>query len=219
MTAPGRLVLYVDAFFISPYAFSSFVALREKGLPFETNTVALQDKAQHRPDYRERSLTGRVPALEHDGFWLGESSAIDEYLEETFPPPAYPALYPGSARERARARQIQAWLRSDLMPVRDERPTTTMFYARADHPLSSNGKTAAEKLIRVTEQLLASGSTHLFGAWSIADSDLAFMLHRLILNGDDVPQRIRAYAEGQWCRPSVRDWVDRRRPPLVPYEG
>jgi glutathione S-transferase len=219
MDAAARLVLYVDAFFISPYAFSSFVALREKGLPFETRVVALQDKAQHRPEFRDRSLTGRVPALDHDRFWLGESSAIDEYLEEAFPPPGHPPLYPRTARERARARQLQAWLRSDLMPVREERPTTTMFYARADRPLSSNGKAAAEKLIRVTDQLLPSGSTDLFGSWSIADSDLAYMLHRWLLTGDEVPARIRDYAEAQWRRSSVRDWVDRPRLPLVPYEG
>ena len=29
---------------------------------------------------------------------------------------------PTDPRDRARARQVQAWLRSDLMPIRDERP-------------------------------------------------------------------------------------------------
>ena len=44
------------------------------------------------PAYRDRSLTAKVPALEHDDFWLAESSAIAEYLEEAFPPPGHPAL-------------------------------------------------------------------------------------------------------------------------------
>lgn len=48
---------------------------------------------------------------------------------------------------------------------------------------------------------------------------LGFMLHRLILNGDPVPPRVRAYAEAQWQRPAVREWVEQRRIPLVPYEG
>lgn len=219
MIADARLILYVDAFFISPYAFSSFVALREKGLPFETRVVALQEKAQHRPEYRDRSLTARVPALDHNGFWLAESSAIDEYLEEAFPPPVYAAIYPAGMQERARARQVQAWLRSDLMPIREERPTTTMFYERATRPLSSAGRAAADKLIRLTEHLLGRRSENLFGSWSIADADLAFMLHRLILNGDEVPVGVRQYAEGQWSRRSVRDWVDLNRIPLIPYEG
>ena len=29
-----------------------------------------------------------------------------------------------------------AWVRSDLMPIREERSTTTMFYERATKPLS-----------------------------------------------------------------------------------
>ncbi len=53
------LVLYVDAFYISRYAFSCFVALREKGIPFTTRVVPLQDKAQQRPEYRDRSRTAR----------------------------------------------------------------------------------------------------------------------------------------------------------------
>jgi glutathione S-transferase len=212
-------ILYVDAFYISPYAFSCFVVLREKRVPFETRFVPLQDKAQHRPEYRNASLTGRVPALEHDGFSLAESSAIDEYLEEVFPPPAFSAVYPADVRERARVRQIQAGLRSDLGARRDERPTTTMFYERAEQPLSDAGRAAAEKLIRVTEQAVAPGAATLCSAWSIADSDLAFMLHRLILNGHPVPARVQAYAEAQWQRPAVREWVEQRRIPLVPYES
>lgn len=210
-------ILYVDAFYISPYAFSCFVAFREKGVPFTVRTVPLQDKAHLEPAYRDRSLTARVPALEHDGFWLSESSAIDEYAEDAFPHPAHPALYPASPRERARARQIQAWLRSDLGALREERPTTTMFYARAEAPLSPAATAAAEKLVRVSEQSLASGAAHLCGEWSIADSDLAFMLHRLLLNDHAVPERVRRYAEAQWQRPSVRAWVERERIPLVPY--
>src|SRR5689334_19505292 len=152
MPAPD-LILYVDAFYISPYAFSAFVALREKDLRFETRFVPLQDKAQQRPEYRDGSVTARVPALVHGDFWLAESSAIAEYLEDVFPPPAHAALYPRDPRRRARARQVQAWLRSDLGALRDERPTTTMFYAHADRPLSATGSAAAAKLVRVTEQL------------------------------------------------------------------
>jgi len=213
------LTLYVDAFYISPYAFSCFVTLREKGLAFEVCPVPLQDKAQKEPGYRDRSLTARVPALVHGDFWLSESSAIDEYLEEVFPPPAYAAVYPRDARERARARQVQAWLRSDLMALREERATTTMFYARAEQPLSAAGAAAAETLIRVAEQSLGAGGSYLCDAWSIADADLAFMLQRLIRNGDPVPARLRDYAEREWQRPAAREWVERERIPLVPYES
>jgi glutathione S-transferase len=217
MPASDSLVLWVDALFISPYAFSSFVALKEKELLFELRLVPLHEKAQHAADYRDRSLTSRVPTLAHGEFQLSESSAIDEYLEEVFPPPTYAPIYPRDPKTRARIRQVQAWIRSDLMPLREERSANTLFYERADTPLSPDGRAAADKLIRVVDRLLPRDAQHLTGDWCIADSELAFMLHRLILNGDSLPDRLRLYAERQWQRPSVREWVERARPSYAPY--
>lgn len=219
MPAPSSadLVLHGDAFWISPYFFSAYVALREKGLPFEVAELALHKDENHRPEYRDRSLTGRVPALRHGDFWLAESNAIAEYLEEAFPPPQYPRLFPEGLRERARARQLMAWIRSDLMPVREERGAATMFYERTGKPLSAQGREAAENLLRVAGLVVPEGRTTLFNAWCLADADLAFMLHRLILNGDEVPARLRTYAEAQWQRPSVRAFVEHVRVPYQPY--
>jgi glutathione S-transferase len=207
--------LHVDTFWISPYVFTAFLALTEKGLPFETVTVALEAKAQQRPGFRDRSITGRVPALVEGDFWLAESQAIVDYLEEAYP--EAPRLLPEGVRDRARARQILAWIRSDLGALREERATHTMFYERATTPLTAAGRAAADNLVRVAELLVPAGATSLFGAWSIADSDLAFMLHRLILNGEPVPAGVRAFAEAQWARPSVRAFVERTRAAYVPY--
>jgi glutathione S-transferase len=211
------LTLYIDSFSISPYAFSVFVALEEKGIPYTLKTVSLPDKAHHRAEYRDSSVTGRVPAIDHDGFWLAESAAIVEYLEDVFPAPQYTLALPEGPKERALARMVMHWLRSDLMPIREERPTHTMFYQRADKPLSPDGHTAVGRLIEGASRLVRDGATSLFGGWSQADSDLAFMLHRLLLNGHEVPAKLRTFAEAQWQRPSVQKWVERDRPPYVPY--
>lgn len=211
------ITLYTDKFWISPYVFSCFIALREKGLDFEARTVSLGDREQLGVEFRARSLTGRVPALEHDGFGLAESSAIVEYLEDAFPPPGHARLLPADVRQRARARQILAWLRSDLDALRQERPTTTMFYERATAPLSAAGEQAKDKLLRVAAALLPAGGTTLFGAFSIADADLAFALGRLVENGHAVPPGVRAFYDAQWARPSVRAFVERERPAFVPY--
>jgi glutathione S-transferase len=119
------MLLYVDSQFTSPYAMSVFVCLREKGLPFDVKTVDLSVKENHDPEFATASITRRLPTLVHDGFALSESSAISEYIDETFPGAR---LYPADPRLRARARQVQAWLRSDLMPIRNERPTDVVFY-------------------------------------------------------------------------------------------
>ena len=213
--ASKTLTLFADTFWISPYVFSCFVALREKGLDFSVEPVALQSKEQHAPEYRDRTLTGRVPALRHGDFWLAESQAIVEYLDDAFPDA--PRVLPRELEARARARQILAWLRSDLMPIREERSTTTMFYERATIPLSTAGEAAAARLVRVADLLVPAGAGSLFGAWSQADSDLAFMLHRLLLNGHALPAKVRAYAEREWQRPSVREFVTHERAAYVPY--
>jgi glutathione S-transferase len=204
------MILNVDDRYISPYVFSAFVALKEKGLTFRVEELELAAGAAREPGFRARSITARVPALEHDGFVLAESSAIVEYLEDSFPPPRWPRVLPEASRARARARQIMAFVRSDLMPLREERSTETMFLERARTPLGAAAQASADKLVFVTERLLDAGDAGA-GTFSIADADLAFMLHRLILNGDPVPERVRAYAAEVWARPSVRAFVEHKR--------
>ena len=208
------LVLFVDRFWISPYAYTAHTALAEKGLPFEVRELSLGDGDQHQPQFRAKSITARVPALWHRDFGLAESSAIVEYVDEVL---AGPRLLPTEPRERARARQIMSWLRSDLLALREDRPSTTLFYPCPVAPLSAKGSAAADKLLRVAGELVAPGRESLGTAWCIADADLGFMLQRLARNGDDVPAHLRDYAEAQWRRPSVRAFVEHARVPYVPY--
>jgi glutathione S-transferase len=206
-----EFLLYVDSKYTSPYAMSVFVSLHEKGLPFELLTIDLAAAENHTPVYTQASLTNRLPTLVHDDFSLSESSAIAEYLEDLYPTPGYAPIYPSDIRARARARQIQAWLRSDLMPIRTERSARVIFFKRTDTPLSDEGRAAADKLFRIGMALLPEGGQYLFGEWSIVDVDLAFMINRLAMNGDEVPARLAAYAAAQWQRPSVQRWVKQAR--------
>ena len=208
---PPSLRLYVDALFTSPYAMSVFVALREKGLAFDTLTLDLDAAQNQTVDFARLSLTQRVPTLVEGDFALSESSAITEYLEEAYPDTP---IYPADPKQRARARQVQAWLRSDLLPIRQERSTLVVFYGQKMPPLSPVGEAAAARLISAAQALLVGNPANLFGAWSIADVDLAVMLNRLILNGDSVPAELVAYAQRQWQRPSVQEWVNLARPAL-----
>jgi glutathione S-transferase len=201
-------VLHVDSRFLSPYAMSAYVALVEKNLPFELRTVDLESGAQHGQGYASRSVTGRVPMLEHGTFALAESSAIAEYLEDVYPPPAHAALYPAKPEDRARARQVQAWLRSDLMPLRAERSTEVVYLGPVDKPLSEEAKRAAHRLFAAAQSLIGSKG-RLFAAWSIADTDLALMLNRLVRNGDEVPSALAEFARREWERPSVRAWLEK----------
>jgi glutathione S-transferase len=202
ITTPIRL--HVDARHFSPYAMSAYVALVEKGVAFELRHVDLDAGEHRRAAYGATSVTRRVPTLEHDGFRLCESSAIDEYVAEAF---VGPRLYPADLRERAVARQVQAWLRSDLMPIREERSTAFVFATPVPTPLSPAARAAAARLFAAAGGWLAHGGEHLFADWCIADTDLALMLNRLVMAGDEVPARLADYATRQWARPSVQRWV------------
>lgn len=204
-----KLKLYVGADFVSAFAMSAFVALKEKQLSFELVTLDLKARDNDQTSYRDLSLTGKIPTLVHQGFALSESSAIAEYLEEIAP--GHNKLLPLDVKQRARARQLQAWLRSDLLVIRKERPADLIYFGKKDTPLSDDALAAVDRLFFVADRLLEGGAEHLFGDWSIADTDLAIMLNRLVANGDQVPSRLAAYVRRQWDRDSVRAWMDIER--------
>jgi len=203
------IVLSVEPNFVSPYVFACFVTLKEKKQAFEIDVVHADKGDTMTASYLDKTLTGRVPTLAHDDFALAESSAIVEYLEDTFPDP--PVL-PRDRHARARARQMMSWLRSDdTAPIREERPATGIFYPSTQRgtPLSDKTKRVAEKLFGVASRVIGARS-----GWSIVDAELTFMLQRLITSGDTVPDELRSFASEQWKRPSIQAYVALERPPL-----
>jgi glutathione S-transferase len=208
---PDDLVLYGNDAYSSPYVFSAFVALKEKGVPFRLELLSLERREHDRPEYAGPSFTGKVPALRHGDFWLAESSAIDEYVDEAFPPPDHPRLYPADVRQRAKARMIQAFLRTDLVALRHDRPTSTLFEGAAPKALGADAAAAAQRLLAAAERFLPEGASFVAGGFSPADADLALMLQRLVANRDPCPQRLADYARLVFARPSVREWLSHTR--------
>ncbi len=81
-----------------PYCARVRIVLAEKGVPFETVEIDLDD----RPAWiYAKNTTGRVPVLEEGAWLLPESAVIMEYLDERFPEPP---LMPADIAARGRAR-------------------------------------------------------------------------------------------------------------------
>lgn len=199
-----ELILYGESSWVSPWVFHVLVALEELGKGYKLELFPLPIPAPLGANLAKKAVLPKVPCLVHGDLWLTESSAITEYLAETF---STPRLLPADPMPRARARQLMSWLRTSLQPLRDERPTTSVFQRPVRMPLTEKGREHAAELVRVAEQLLPTGATHLFREWSIADADLALALMRLIANEDPLPARLAEYALGQWARPSVRKYL------------
>jgi glutathione S-transferase len=200
------ITLYVDSGYFSPYALSAFAAASEKGIVFSVQTIDLgRPTAARGETFARDSLTSRVPALVHDGFTLVESSAIAEYIDECFDGPR---LYPEDRQSRARARMVQAWIRSDLLALRKARSTHGVFGGFGTvEPLGAEARSAADKLITTANALLSNGGGYVAGTWSIADIDLAMMLMRLVASGEPVADALQHYARQQWSRVSVQRWL------------
>lgn len=98
------------------------------------------------------------------------------------------------------------------MPIRIERNTTVVFFGARLKPLSQEAQESASRLFTAVSALLPAGAKNLFGDWCIADTDLALMLNRLAMHEDVMPDRLREYAQQQWARPSVKDWLALDRP-------
>ncbi len=187
------LVLFVDAFFTSPFDFRCHVALEEKGLDFAVSRVMVTEDQGLTPSYKELSLTARVPGLMHGDFWLAESLAIIEYLEEAFPAPEWPRLYPADVRARARARQVLAFFGSDLQTLVSERPSWMIFYPTKAPPLSPAARAVA--------------------------GDLTWALLRLARTGETLAPALQAFVDANLARPSVRRFLEHERPPNPPRSG
>jgi glutathione S-transferase len=214
--ATPPLTLFVDAFYCTPFDFRCWVALKEKGLEFTASRVMVGEGLGLTPPYRDASVTGRVPGLSHGEFWIAESMAIVEYLEDVFPPPEWPRVLPADVRQRARARQVMSFLGADLFALIAERPAWTIAYPRELAPLSAAARDDADQLVGIASRLLADGSLQ---PWHIACADLTFSLLRLVRGGDELPPHLTAFVEANLARPSVHSYLGHHRPPHPPTTG
>lgn len=84
------------------------LALYEKGLPFESVFLNPAKFEHHADWYKKLNPNGQVPALEHNGRIITESTVICEYLEDEFPDA--PPLRPADSYGRAQMRIWTKWV-------------------------------------------------------------------------------------------------------------
>ncbi|MBL8555242.1 MAG: glutathione S-transferase family protein [Phenylobacterium sp.] len=89
---------------LSPYAQKVKIALREKGLPFETPMPGGLGAGGAGGDFVAASPRAEVPALVDGDVRVFDSTIILEYLDDAYPDPA---MRPASASERARVRMLE----------------------------------------------------------------------------------------------------------------
>lgn len=203
------ITVYVDGFFVSPLDGICLIALDEKRAEYHTARALLRDGQGVPASLAAQTTIARVPAIQHGEFFLTESLAIVDYLDQVYPSPP---LFPADPRTRARCRQLMAFVRFDLHALRDERQWWTVVYPSPQlPPLSPRAQREADELISIATRFVPQ-----LGEFSIAHADLALQLMRLSRNGFPIPELLARFIEAIAARPSVRAYLEHARPPNPP---
>jgi maleylpyruvate isomerase len=107
----------------SSAAYRVRIALNLKGVTARFTPMDLRRSAQTAEPYRKIAPAGLVPMWEEDGFRIGQSLAIIEYLDERFPEPP---LLPQDPHRRAICREIAYTIACDIHPLGNLRVLTKL---------------------------------------------------------------------------------------------
>ncbi|KAA1470412.1 glutathione-S-transferase [Dentipellis sp. KUC8613] len=197
---PQDLVFYAGWF--CPFVQRSWIALEEKGIPYQYKEVNPYHKEKEFLDINPKGL---VPALVYKGKPLYESLIISEFLEDAYP--SYtPHLLPTDPFARAHARLWTDYVAKNVVPanqrlVQAQEPERR---AAALQELIGALKTVA------AEKAKAPGPYFLGEEWSLVDTALAPWVVRDYVvrenrgfRREDVGEEWVQYAHALETRPSV----------------
>jgi len=171
---------------LSPFVRKADALLREKGAPFELESVNIMPM----PDwFKEISPARRIPVLRDTEIGkegplgtIPDSSAICAYVEQKFPEPAF---YPSDPYERARAVWLEEYCDTELAAPLGRgifRPIQFNRFMGKDPDVDTARKTYAEHAPRPLDYLeneIGDGDFLVGDALSIADVSLACWLAQL----------------------------------------
>ena len=164
-----------------------------------------------------------MPVLHHGDLVIPDSLAIIEYLEEAFPAPKHPALWPADRRQRAHARWLAAAMHSGFMKLRESMSFNLCFLPQPP-PATPEALADAAEMLGLFEGALqrpGAGGPFLFGSFCAADVMYAPAVVRL--TSFKVPAaktpKAAAYMQAVLAHPPVRRWLDAARalPPRETY--
>jgi len=194
----GDLTLY--GFPRSTYVNVARLVLIAKQVPFvfhDTETEMYTD------EHLQRHPFGRVPALRHDDFWLYETSAIAQYVDESFDGPP---LQPATPQRRAIGQQWISNVSAYFYPYMvyylvHERVVFADLGIEADETVVADALPKIEHALRVMSDQLRHQSFIVDDAPTLADYFLLPSLSALAFapEGQSMLERF----------PSVRNWLAR----------
>ena len=167
----------------------------ELGLTFERRTPDFRDGNTRTPAYLAINRAGHVPAIEIDGFTMGESCAINIYLAEKFG-----KLMPEGLEARAQVLEWSFWVMTDV-----ERRLNPYIYHKAILPEAERDPNIVAWVERelpwpmtVIDRHLAEHEWLVGGDFSVADLNAASVFFLGLLAQLDFSGH-----------PNLKAWLDR----------
>jgi len=190
------------SFFNSSTSYRVRIALALKGLDHDYRGVNIRTLEHRAADYVARNPSANVPLLVDGEVQLGQSLAIIDYLDATYPEPR---LLPQDTMQRARVLEVSLAIACDIHPVNNLRilkyltdvlgVTEEQKKAWYDHWVQ-DGLAAVERLLR------AHGSSpYCFGnAPTLADCCLVPQVGNALRMGCDTSAYSRVMAVYEHCQ-------------------
>lgn len=198
----------------STYVRTVRMALIEKGVAYRLQTVDIFAGAGQTPEHLARQPFGKIPAFEHDGLSLFETSAIARYVDDNF---EGPALLPADRVARARANQIVGVVDSYaydafVWKVFVERNAEAFLQRPTDEAAIAAAMPQVQKCVDVLDGLAGGGDTLCGNAVSLADCWLAPVVHYFIGTPEGArligaTRKLSGWWKAMGERASVRDTV------------
>jgi maleylacetoacetate isomerase len=194
--------MQIYSFFNSSTSYRVRIALALKGLPYDYQGVDIRIKKHHEADYVALNPNANVPLLRDDGFDLGQSLAIIDYLDAKHPEPR---LIPAEPELRARVLELSYAIACDIHPVNNLR---ILKYLVGKLGVSHENKDEwyahwIREGLTVVEELLArhgGKGAYCFGDQpTLADCCLVPQMFNAIRNKCDMSAYPRAMAVYEHC--------------------
>lgn len=197
----------------SPFAWKVWLALVFKGIPHEFERIMFDAASLKSESFLKINPRGKVPAITDGDYSLFESSAIVEYLEDSY---SNRPVIGTDAASRAHNRRLAAEADSYLYPLQREIFSQTLFKG-PDKPRDLDAIAKAnEAAVAELQRWSAYLGTHQFfgGELPMVSDFAAFPILRAFVRveereaahglGDRMPANIRAYIARMEALPEVQ---------------
>ena len=166
----------------------------ELRLKYEHIPVAWDDPWLKSPEFLQLNPSGAVPTIDHDGFVLGESLAINMYLAKAFGGNSAEALYPSTNRDEGEAWCWTLWAQAHLEPWVRQDGGMPVYSGE----MANVATREAHDGLRHLEAALSKATWLVGNYFSVADLNVACVMS---------PSRVGPLDMSDY--PNITDWLKR----------